>query len=588
MSDVASQSPSGVAMALLDSRFRGVARTMANTLLRTGRSGVLNTARDFSCAILTADGSLLASAQSLPIHVLSGPDMMARAMVELHPKLADGDAFLHNSPYLGGSHAADHGILMPVMDDAGRHRFTVLAKAHQADVGNSQPTTYHTMARDVYEEGALIFPCVKVQSNGEINSDIVRMCEARIRVPEQWWGDFLATLGSARVGVADLKALAREVGWDRLEAFACDWFDYSERMMADAISRLPGGEVSAVSTHDPFPGTPEAGVPVRSVVSVDPVAARVRVDLTDNLDCLPNGLNLSEACARTAALIGVFNSVGSDVPKNAGSMRRVSVALREGCVVGIPKHPTSCSVATTNIAERVIAATQRAFAELADGIGMAEVGGQIVASAGVVSGTDERGEPFVNQIFLAIGSGAARPRADAWLTTGIAGCGGMCNLDSIELDELFYPIRVRERRLIIDSEGAGRHRGAPAIRVEFGPTNGSLTVAYGADGSVNAPAGARGGLSGGPSANAKRGRDGMVRVLPPLAFEELVAGETIISDCSGGGGYGDPRERPADQVARDVAEGWISAGRAASVYGVKLSSTGAVDESATARMRTAA
>ena len=99
-----------VSLALLNNRFEGVARKMANTLLRTGRSGVLNIARDFSCCIVTADADLLVANEGLPIHVLSGPDMMARVMKEYSPGLARGDAYLNNSPYHGCSHAADHTI----------------------------------------------------------------------------------------------------------------------------------------------------------------------------------------------------------------------------------------------------------------------------------------------------------------------------------------------------------------------------------------------------------------------------------------------------------------------------------------------
>jgi len=139
----------GAELAVLNSRFEGVARKMANTLFRTGRSGVLNRARDFSCCIVTADCQLLAAAESLPIHVLAGPDMMARAMLDFHPDVKRGDAYINNSPYHGCSHAADQTILVPVIDDDGVHHFTVLAKAHQADIGNSVPTTYHGAASDV-------------------------------------------------------------------------------------------------------------------------------------------------------------------------------------------------------------------------------------------------------------------------------------------------------------------------------------------------------------------------------------------------------------------------------------------------------
>lgn len=149
-------------------------------------------------------------------------------MRQFHPDLRRGDAFLHNSPYHGCSHPADHTILIPVIDEGGTHRFTVLAKAHQADIGNSIPTTYHGTARDVYEEGALIFPAVKVQSDYRTNEDLVRMCEMRIRVPEQWKGDFLATLGAARIGEREMLALGEEMGWDTLERFKVQWLDYSE------------------------------------------------------------------------------------------------------------------------------------------------------------------------------------------------------------------------------------------------------------------------------------------------------------------------------------------------------------------------
>ena len=129
---------------------------------------------------------------------------MSRTMVEFHPQLRRGDAFLHNSPYHGNSHAADHTIMVPVIDDDGAHRFTVFAKAHQADIGNSMPTTYTGNALDVYNEGALIFPAVQVQRDYQHIDDVIRMCRLRIRVPEQWWGDYLALIGAARIGEREL------------------------------------------------------------------------------------------------------------------------------------------------------------------------------------------------------------------------------------------------------------------------------------------------------------------------------------------------------------------------------------------------
>ena len=199
-----------VLTAVMANRLDGIVREMSNTLLRAGRSAVISSARDFSCAITTGDNQLISSAEGLPGHIF-GTQLLTKAMCELHSDIADGDAFLHNDPYLGNTHPADHAFLVPVFFE-GEHMFTVCAKAHQADIGNSIPTTYFVTARDVYEEGALIFPCVRIQRNFETIEDIVRMCRARIRVPEQWHGDFLAGLGSARIGERRLKEFCAKYG----------------------------------------------------------------------------------------------------------------------------------------------------------------------------------------------------------------------------------------------------------------------------------------------------------------------------------------------------------------------------------------
>lgn len=577
-----------ITLAVLSKRFDAVTTKMANTLFRTGRSGVLNVAKDFSTSVVTRDCELLTGAETLPIHVLSGADLMARSMMDLHPELRRGDAFLHNSPYHGCSHPADHTILVPVIDDNDEHHFTVWVKAHQADCGNSQPTTYMGDARDVYEEGALIFPAVKVQENYEELTDIIRMCEMRIRVPEQWRGDFLAMMGAARIGEREILAMGDEYGWETLHAFTAEWFDYSETVMRSAISRMPSGAASAVSVHDPVPGTPPEGIPIEVGVKVDAEAARIEVDLTQNPDTVPCGLNLSEACARTAAMIGIFNSIAEEVPTNAGSFRRIEVRIRDGCVAGGGRHPTSMSVATTNLADRVTNPVQRAFSMIKDGVGLAECGPFFPASMGVISGRDPRhgNAPFVNQIFMLSTGGAGAAKADAWLTICHAGNGGLCFVDSVELDELHFPILVRARRLVPDTEGAGRTVGAPSGLCEYGPLGDEeLEVAYIADGAINPAKGTLGGHDGARISNHRRRPDGELEELPTCATIVLEPGETVVSYTSGGGGYGPPHERPPDKVAHDAAENWISRERARDVYGVILDEGGVVDASATERRR---
>ena len=412
------------------------------------------------------------------------------------------------------------------------------------------------------------------------------MCMVRIRVPEQWWGDYLAMVGAARIGERELLSLADEVGWDTLERFTGQWFDYSESRMVNAVAKIPSGRATWTSCHDPVPGTPDDGIPITVKVDVDADRGRIAVDLTDNMDALPCGLNLSEACARTAAMIGVFNSIDPSVPKNAGAFRRLDVKLRENAVCGIPRHPTSCSVATTNVADRVANAVQAAIAELDDGIGLAEAGAILPASVGVVSGYDPvRDERYVNQLFLAMTGGAGAPEADAWVTLGHVGNAGLCYQDSIELDEMRHPLHVHQRRFIQNSEGAGRHKGGPGMLVEFGPTRGEMEVAFVSDGTLNPARGVRGGGLGGAAYQGIRDANGDLTPTENCAVVTLRTGETIVSHCCGGGGYGDPLSREPEKVARDVVEGWVSRDRAADVYGVAVAADGSVDAAATARLR---
>ncbi len=575
-------------LAVLSNRFDAIVREMTNTLLRTGRSALLNTARDFSCAITDTGGRLVTSAEALPIHV-TGSELQAQSMMRFHGgDLAPGDAFLHNDPYNGNTHHADYTILVPVYF-RGRHMFTAIAKAHQADCGNSQPTTYASYASDIYEEGALNFPCVRIQSDYQDVSDIIRMCRARIRVPDQWYGDYLATLGAARIGEERLTALLADHSAATIEEFVDAWLDYSERVTTAAIRDLPSGEAWETGRHDPVPGMPD-GVPLRVGIRIDAERGLATVDLRENIDATATGFNLSEACSRSAAIAGIFNCLPAGVPNNSGSFRRIEVLLREGCVAGIPRHPSSCSIATTNVADRIISITQRAISHLGDDCGLSEGGMGMGPSMGVISGTDGRtiAEPYINQLFLGIYGGPASTDTDGWIAFGVPVDGGLMYRDSIEILEQKYPVTIQECRLLPDSEGAGRRRGAPGCKVTYGPSAAEMTVAYLTDGHANVSVGVNGGGPAGRHDAYVLDADGNRRDIPLIGQIVLRPGELIVEVGGGGGGFGDPMLREPQRVLRDVDSGLVTPDRAQIVYGVALSSAGGpvtVDEIRTAQIR---
>ncbi|MDB6107787.1 MAG: hydantoinase B/oxoprolinase protein [Gammaproteobacteria bacterium] len=563
-------------LAVIANRINAILREMTNTLLRSGRSAILTTARDFSCSIVTADNRLLATAEGLPIQIF-GSHLQSKTVSDMHKDIAPGDAFLHNDPYHGNTHAADHTILVPVFV-GGRHFFTAVSKAHQADIGNSFPTTYMPMAKDVYEEGALIFSATRIQRDYKDIEDIIRICRMRIRVPDQWYGDYLACLGSARIGERRLTELVDRYGAATIDTFIEEWFDYSERRMEHALKGLKSGRYIAISAHDPLPGITSESIPVKVIATVDADEGRIEIDLRDNMDCLEAGINLSRSTSVNSAVTGLFNVLDADIPHNEGTLRRVIVHVRENCIVGYPIHPTCCSVATSNVADRVINATQSALST-AGQFGLAEGGASLGAGTAVVGGKDARRNngPFVNQLVITAMGGAASAVCDGWLTMGVPVTGGLLLRDSVEIDEQKYPIQIDRLELVPDSAGPGKFRGGASTRVEYGPRFGPMTVGVMADTRINPARGANGGLPGRPHYLALRDLiTGTETEIPSFGQFEMRPTQRLVGIDAAGGGYGYPHERDPERVRTDVLEGWVSLGQAREVYGVELS--GRIDD----------
>jgi N-methylhydantoinase B len=566
-----------VLMTVLANRLDGIVREMTNTLLRAARSAVISSARDFSCCLVTGDDQLLAPAEGLPVHIF-GCHIQTANMRRYHAgDIRRGDAYLDNDPYGGNTHPADHTFMVPVFHE-GEHLFTSVAKCHMADIGNSIPSSYFVLARDVYHEGALVFPGVRIQRDFRNIEDIVRMCRARIRVPDQWYGDYLAGLGSARVAERRLEEVCAKYGTATIKRFIHDWFDYSERRMAESISRLPKARLVNKGRSDPLQGILPDGLELTVIIEIDPEEGRIHVDLSDNPPCVDVGLNTSLGAATSAVVGAIFNALDKDIPRNAGSFRRLSFTYAENSVVGAPVFPHSCSMGTTNVSERLVNITQSAFAQLGDGHGLSEGGTGLGAGMAVISGRDARrgGAPFVNRMMLSTNGGPASPVADGWVNYAIPVIAGLMYRDSVEVDELKHPLRVRSLELVQDSSGAGRQRGAPAQQIELTPTGNDITAVISCDGQHAPPRGVVGGLPGTAGATWLVGGNGESERLPNVVQVTLQRGQVLRGRDSAGGGYGDPRTRDPARVLHDVLEGWESREKARDIYGVVF--TGAIDD----------
>lgn len=579
-------------LAVLSNRMESVVREMSNIVKKASRSTAITNARDFSCGLLTFDHRLICVEEAMPVHV-TAMDLSTRPVTDLFDDVSEGDAFFSNSPYHGGTHHADMTLCVPVYFD-GEPVFWTVARSHHADTGAHIPTTMDAYMHDVYQEGMHI-PVVRFQENYKDRKDLIRWCRQNIRESHVWYGDYCAQVGACRTAETRLREVGARYGLDTLKAFIEAWMEYGRRRTRAAIAELPAGTLTWTATHDPVPGIAEQGVAVTSKVTIDPEAGRITVDMRDNPDCVAGGINLSEACSTGAARIGVFYNLDSTLPHNDGSASCIDVLLRDGSIVGRPTFPVGTSNATMGVSDRVINAVMCAFTQLGQPYGLAEGGTEFGVGMGVMAGSDTRfgaPRPYVNMVFFGLSTGPGLEGYDGWLTYEGPGGGGVLALDQIEIDEMTYPLLVEERKIATDAMGMGEWNGAPAMQGRYRSLSGDVVVSYCSDGDINAPRGVFGGLGGSPALNAKLDADGTQKQLPGFYMGTVTPQEKLIFRTVSGGGYGDPRKRDPQRVARDADRGWITRDTARAIYGValKLAENGLdhqVDEAATAGLRVA-
>ena len=573
---------------VLRRRFEAIIREMVNALFKSGRSGVLNTAMDFSCSLTDADFQSVSVALGLPVHVGAIELIPMAVERKFGDDIRPGDCFVNNSAYHGNTHCGDFTLCAPVFLD-GELAFYTMARAHLGDIGFPTPTTYGPDAKDIFQEG-LILPCVRIQQGFVDVPEVIDICCSNIRSPNQFYGDYLACLAAVRTGEKRLVELCKKYGRDTVLCFLKEYQDYAEMMCVDAIRKIPAGTVSRTSFYDsPLPEYPD-GIPVSAEMIVDPEAGEILIDLTGNIDNLPLGINMSESTVLASCRMNVLAHLGRDIPRCSGSFRRIKVRMRDGSAVGRPKHPAATSSATTNLCHLLGSHIQAMFAELSDGIGAAYGTIGMPASCSVVSGEDLRhdGRSFVNQIIMGYWGGPAMAKHDGWLTYGSSSTQGTLWQSCVEIVEQQQPILVEALGIREDSGGTGRQQGAPGAYCVFSVRGNDVTFSFGTAARDFPPSGVRGGQPGAASDVLKRGIDGVEQKLPSSGTITLRKGEALISHGCGGGGYGPPLDREPMRILHDYLEGWISRARLEQVYGVALDETEGrpkIDVAATQRRR---
>ena len=587
--NTANQKLDPIVFATLANRFDAVVSEAMQVCIQSSRSAVVQS-RDLSASICDSNSRLVSIAQGLPIHVLTS-NMAAAPIADLFDDIEPGDCFLNNSPFHGSGHHADFTFCTPVFH-GDRLIFWVLLRAHQADTGAPIPTVYLPLAKDVYEEG-LHWPCVRVQRNYKDLPDMVRMGMANIRVPEQWYGDFVAAVGSTRVAEKRLAAMIDKYGAATIEQFIDEWMDYGDRRMLEEIRTLPEGTWKNETTMDPLPFAPE-GITVRIELTIDHDEGVLLVDLTDNPDQFEAGINLTEATTKASVLEGIFWCLDPTLPHNSGAFERVKFTLNESSVAGIPTFPVGTSVATTFTADRMASCAIALMAKIDSAKGGAE-GGYVNWGEPVLSGKDSRynDAPYVDQAVTAgalAGGGPGVKGYDGWVTWMIGACMGNAWTTSVELWEKGHPHLFEcGAQIVADSAGAGEFNGGPGGRVVIRARDKSTAVAGFGDGKVFPPKGVLGGKSGaGNRGYILDNASERIQELPMVGIFQIHPGQALEALIAGGGGFGQPLDRDPERVRQDVRKGWVTVEKARDTYGVVLDLTPelfAVDYDKTSRLR---
>jgi N-methylhydantoinase B len=566
-----------VLLEVLRNRLEAIADEMELTLLKSAASPIVKEGLDASAALFNIRGETIAQAAAIPIH-LGALQCAAQRIVRAFPpeRMRDGDAFLLNDPYDGGTHLPDITLAVPVFA-GGRAVALACTMCHHQDVGGRTPGSVPTDATELYQEGVII-PPTQLFRAGELDDNLFALLTRNVRLPDVFTGDLMAQVAAGRLGGIRLREMFAAHGTDRVLGYIEELLTRAEALTRREIEAIPDGAYRFEDYLD------NDGVDLDRRVKIA-VAVRVRgstmtFDFTGTDAQVRGPFNSVPASTLSAVYYAVRAISDPSVPNNGGCFRSVDVVLPEGTVVNPrPPAPVSCRTATIKrIADTILGALVRA---LPHRMPAANSGTLLVMAFG---GQDpQTGRPFVASELAAGGMGA-RPRKDGIdvIETDVSNCMNI----PVESVEMSFPLRIRSAGLWTDSGGAGQFRGGLGLAKVFEATTADVMVSHRGERFASAPWGLHGGAPGRSAHAFILRKDGTREELPSKKMIVLHPGDQLWEYIAGGAGHGDPLDRDPGLVLADVLDGKVSREAGREVYGVEFTPDSAgVDEVRTKERR---
>lgn len=510
--------PEVVALELFTGRFTAVAREMGERLRRTALSVNVKERLDFSCGVLDRDGRLVVNAPHIPVHLGALGECVRRVREAID--LGEGDVVVTNHPAHGGSHLPDVTLVSPVFA-GGSHLGYVATRAHHAEIGGSRPGSMPPDATCLADEGVVIPPTRLVRDRDPDWEGMRRLLTEAphpTRALEDNLADLEAMLAANSHGVGALTALVDEHGLDEVDRFMGAITERAAERMREAISELEPGKRQARERLDD-------GTPLSVHVEVDDET--MRLDFTGTGDVHPGNLNATRAVVRSVTLYVLRLIAGRNLPLNEGLLEPVELVIPSGLLdPPFPDDPRMApAVVGGNVetSQRLVDTLIKAFALAACSQGTMN---------NVLFGNDEFG------YYETVCGGAG----------AVPGCEGesavhthMTNtrITDPEVLEHRYPVRLERFAVRRGSGGAGRFRGGDGVERRYlflEPVSLSLLSQHRGEG----PFGEEGGEPGAPGRQRLVRRGGDVEEISGIGGWDLAAGDRLVLETPGGGGWGAP------------------------------------------------
>jgi N-methylhydantoinase B len=519
-------------------------REMRRAMVRSSYSSIIYEGYDFSCVLTDGTGNLVAeSGEDHPFHIIPIAGAVA-GMTARHGRISAEEMVLHNDPYSGGTHLNDVAVIWPVHHD-GAAAFHIVIRSHWGDIGGMSPGSLNGAAVDILQEG-LRLNYLKLPKAGD--SEVLRLIFDNVRANREATADFATVLGICRVAEQRLRKLIEKYSLPRLQQALLDTLDASEQRLRTAINQLPGGTWCHTAYLDGAAATAHP-LQVRLALTID--GNHIHADFTGSSPQVAAPLNAGPAIAPTSVLTVVKSFLDPTGGINSGTMRAVTVLAPEGSIVNA-RPPAPCG----GLNEVRFACDAAVMGAL----------GQIIPDRliGDVRGTSNHtyigGRSFIFYEYPSGGTGASA-HSDGAVAVRAFNEGENVSIQSAEMVEALFPLRILRSEIRADSGGPGTRRGGCGLRREVQVCTDDARLSVLSDRNIVPPAGVSGGRSGAPNRTRVR-RDGVE--IMPSAFPGKVAnfvlqpGDVVLMESSGGGGFGDPLARNPAHVADDLADGYVT------------------------------